>query len=312
MPEVAKNDDISVLPLSNRTQNRLRRAQVHTIGAMLEYPDTELLKLYNMGKKGVEEVRHWVDVLRNGIDGYTLISWREKPAPATNSAPIVSADSGAAKTKTAFLDSHCAIAQDLPIADAPLSIRSRNALKNGGVEYVSQLANFSKEDLLSFKGMGQKSVDEILAYIAKVGVTYHTGAKETTAQLPEECQEIVFQMLRCFGQEKLVWEQELIAVTKAYPESCGETLIYRLYEVPFTRAAAKATVLRLVEENGGELSKSSLEEKLPQHLGNTTILEELLLELEAASAVEIGEVMIFPPIPFHCPIRRSAEGRAPA
>lgn len=81
MPEVAKNDDISVLPLSNRTQNRLRRAQVHTIGAMLEYPDTELLKLYNMGKKGVEEVRHWVDVLRNGIDGYTLISWREKLPP---------------------------------------------------------------------------------------------------------------------------------------------------------------------------------------------------------------------------------------
>lgn len=181
----------------------------------------------------------------------------------------------------------------MPIADAPLSIRSRNALKNGGVAYVSQLANFSKEALLSFKGMGQKSVGEILAYIAKVGVTYHTGAKETSAQLPEECQEIVSQMLRCFGQEKLVWEQELIAVTKAYPESCGETLIYRLYEVPFTRAAAKATVLRLVEENGGELSKSSLEEKLPQHLGNTTILEELLLELEAASAVEIGEVMIF-------------------
>lgn len=292
MPEIAKNDDISVLPLSVRTCNCLRRAQIHTIDAMLNYPEEELLSIRNMGQKSAEEVRHWAHVLRNGLDGYTLILWRERPAVAPNPEPISTADFSATKAKSAFVDQNGTIVQDLPIANAPLSVRTRNALKNGGVEYVSQLANFSETELLAFKNMGRKSVDEIFAYIANVEVTYHTGTKETTPQLSEACQEIVSQMVHCFGREKVAWEQELMEITNAYPDSCGETLIYRLYDLPFTKATAKATILRLLEESGGEISKSSLEEQMPQHLGNTTILEELLLELETASAVEVGEVMI--------------------
>lgn len=280
MPVIGRNNDISVLPLSVRTRNCLHKEQIHTIGAMLDYPAEDLLSIRNMGAKSVAEVRHWIQVLLEELDGYTLVDYQESPPLNTETQEI------------AFVDHNGAIAQDLPIAATPLSIRAKNALKNGGVEYVSQLVNFSEAELLSFKNMGRKSVDEILAYVAKVEVTYRTGVKESPAQLPEECQEIILQMVRCFGQETITWEQKLIAVMNAHPDSCGETLIYYLYAIPFTRATAKATILRLIEESGDEISKTSLEEQMPQHLGNTTILEELLLELETASAVEIGDVMI--------------------
>lgn len=45
--------------------------------------------------------------------------------------------------------------------------------------------------------------------------------------------------------------------------------------------------------SGIRKTASNLSEQLPNHLSNTTVLEELLLELEAVSAVEIGDIMIY-------------------
>lgn len=58
MPEIGRNNDISVLPLSVRTRNCLHKEQIHTIGAMLDYPTEDLLAIRNMGAKSVAEVRH--------------------------------------------------------------------------------------------------------------------------------------------------------------------------------------------------------------------------------------------------------------
>lgn len=289
MPEIAKNDDISILPLSVRSCNCLRSVEIDTIGAMLDYPDEHLLSIRNMGTKSAEEVRHWIRVLQNGLDGYTLVEWREAPPATKAETTSVCADTA---QETAFVDKNGAIMEDLRIADTTLSVRAKNALNNGGVEYVSQLAKLTEPELMGFKNMGHKSVAEILAYIAEVEVTYHAASNSQMEQLSEEYREIVSQMIRFFGQGESTWVQALMEIQEAYPEVCGETLLYRLYDKPFVKATVKATILHLVEKNGGEISKSSLAEQLPSHLGNTTIVEELLLELESSCALEIGEVMV--------------------
>lgn len=56
MPYITKNDDISALPLSVRSQNCLRRADIHTIGAMMDYPADEFINIRNMGVRSVEEI----------------------------------------------------------------------------------------------------------------------------------------------------------------------------------------------------------------------------------------------------------------
>ena len=281
MPYITREDDISVLSLSVRSQNCLRRAHIETVGEMLDYPDEELLNIRNMGIKSAEEIRHWINILRNGLDGYSLVEKVEVNPPSDKSV-----------LETAFIDKNGAVTDDIPIEETDLSVRSKNALKHGGIKFVSELIYLKEHELMNFRNMGRKSVDEILNYIATVEVTYHTNPEGNTSQTASEHTEIVSELVSTFGLSESTWARELLNITTAYPEARGETLIYRLYETSFAKATAKAKILDLIEESGSEISKSSLAEHLPHHLSNTTILEELLLELEMVAAVEIGEVMI--------------------
>ena len=73
MPYITRQDDISALPLSVRALNCLRRADIHTIGEMMDYPADELINIRNMGKKSVEEIQAFVQALNNGNGEYLLV-----------------------------------------------------------------------------------------------------------------------------------------------------------------------------------------------------------------------------------------------
>ena len=57
MPYITRDDDISALELSGQTENCLRKTGIHTIGAMLDYPESDLMEVYNIGKKECAEIQ---------------------------------------------------------------------------------------------------------------------------------------------------------------------------------------------------------------------------------------------------------------
>lgn len=60
MNYLIRSDDISVLPLSVRSINCMRRNGIHTLGAMLDYPKDQWIEIRNMGSKSVEEILSWI------------------------------------------------------------------------------------------------------------------------------------------------------------------------------------------------------------------------------------------------------------
>ena len=48
---------IEKLLLSSRTYNCLKRAQIHTVGEVLEMSDEDLLKIRNLSQKPLEELK---------------------------------------------------------------------------------------------------------------------------------------------------------------------------------------------------------------------------------------------------------------
>ncbi|MBQ7567389.1 DNA-directed RNA polymerase subunit alpha [bacterium] len=54
-----------------------------------------------------------------------------------------------------------------PIEDLDLSVRSMNCLKRGGVIHISDLINYTEDDLMKLKNFGQKSLDEINQKLAE-------------------------------------------------------------------------------------------------------------------------------------------------
>lgn len=287
MPYITRQDDILALPLSVRSQNCLRRADICTIGAMMDYPADKLINIRNMGKKSVEEIQLFVQNLIDGTGEYVLVEASESiEAESVTSLETVGIDSSV----TVFLDETGAVVQDIPIKNLRLSVRAQNSLNRSGYVFVSQLVGITYEELMNLQNMGKKTAEEVLAYIDKISVS-HAVCTETS-ESNASGNNLATEMSTAFGETESVWLREVLAIKAQFPEAMGETLIYRLYDSVFVRGTVKARILQIIEENGGAISKTTLEEHLPQHLNNTTILEEILLELEAISAVEMGEVMI--------------------
>jgi len=65
-----------------------------------------------------------------------------------------------------------ALAADLalPIEDLELTVRSYNCLKREGIHSVGELVSRSEADLLDIRNFGAKSIDEVKAKLATMGL----------------------------------------------------------------------------------------------------------------------------------------------
>ena len=70
------------------------------------------------------------------------------------------------------------LAQDLamPIEDLTLTVRSYNCLKREGIHAVGELIARSEADLLDIRNFGQKSIDEVKAKLAELGLALKDSA----------------------------------------------------------------------------------------------------------------------------------------
>ena len=288
MHYITRQDDISALPLSVRSQNCLRRADIHTIGTMMDYPSDEFINIRNMGVRSVEEILGFIQTLVDGTGDYVLVEAHEQ---TETTVPLVQESIESEDIVTVFLDETGAVVQDIPVKELPLSVRAKNSLTRNGYKFASQLVGITHEELMNLQNMGVKTAEEVLAYLEKISVQH--GACATQNKSDTSGNDLATEMYAAYGEGESVWLREILTVKSQFPEAMGETMIYRLYDSVFVRGTVKAKILQIVEESNNEISKTALEEKLPQHLSNTTILEEILLELEAISAVEMGEVMVY-------------------
>ena len=70
------------------------------------------------------------------------------------------------------------LAQDLalPVEDLNLTVRSYNCLKREGIHTVGELLGRSEQDLLDIRNFGSKSIDEVKAKLAELGLALKDSA----------------------------------------------------------------------------------------------------------------------------------------
>ena len=174
MKYLIRSDDISVLPLSVRSINCMRRNGIHTLGAMLDYPKDQWIEIRNMGSKSVEEILSWITVLTEGTQDFCLVSYREEKSEPKKEKSAVKA--------VAFRDENGILVKDIPISALPLSVRATHVLTDNHIQFASQLAEMKIEDLLALKNMGRKSAEEVLTLVAQIQVQDNV-ALETQKQM---------------------------------------------------------------------------------------------------------------------------------
>jgi DNA-directed RNA polymerase subunit alpha len=70
-----------------------------------------------------------------------------------------------------------------PIDDFGLSVRSLNSLKNSNIRTLKDLVEFSEDDLLKVKNVGEKALSEIAELLQREGLNFGMSFEETDGEL---------------------------------------------------------------------------------------------------------------------------------
>jgi DNA-directed RNA polymerase subunit alpha len=70
-----------------------------------------------------------------------------------------------------------------PIDDFGLSVRSLNSLKNSNIRTLKDLVEFSEDDLLKVKNVGEKALSEIAELLQREGLNFGMGFEEADGEL---------------------------------------------------------------------------------------------------------------------------------
>ena len=279
MAYLDRDDDIDVLHMSVRSTNCLRRQGINTVGALLDFPTDELINIPNMGKKSVSEI---IDV---------IATVQLSPLDVSERVEKLDAESDDLYPEDAiYLDENGVILKDLLLCKMKMSNRLKNCLISNDFIHTSQILGMTKDDFAAIKNLGGKSIWEAVEFEQQLRII-HVSLQDANSSLTK-IQNIIYELVAAYGQNEKYWLRILIPTRKEYPDVQGESFIYCLYQSDILRNAAKKLILRLLEEIDDDVEIETLSHRLPKHLYNTTILQDLLIELESNNLIISSEGIV--------------------
>lgn len=149
---------LTVLNLSSRTLNTLKRAKIKSVSQLASYSDQDLLYLRHFGSKSLKEVRHALSAITP--DGLLQVTATEAENPLSRRT----------KKRPPSASKLWHVPPDLAglsITVLALSKRSLRVLETSGVWTLGDLAQLGLRQLRQIKNLGQKSEQEIQQAISK-------------------------------------------------------------------------------------------------------------------------------------------------
>ena len=258
MQYITREDSIELLHLTTRTHNCLRRADIHTIGHLLDYPAEAWLELRNMGQKSVVELQDMIARLNSGEE-FAL----------TESKPRSSGEPQPQNTLSRL--------STMPISDLGLSVRAVNSLTAAGYQTAADLIGATEESLSSVHNMGQKTVREVLAKL--------DGLRDRfipVSSSPSDENNLWYSVAQDFSSFTGLPVGNLVRLLAVYcedrPDADGAELCAALYRDDSVREEVCHALLRILAQREDGMSRDTLLERLPAHTTAGT-LNGLLNEL---------------------------------
>jgi DNA-directed RNA polymerase subunit alpha len=148
---------ISDFELSVRSRNCLAKMEIRSLGDLVQKTEPELLSYKNFGETSLTEIK---DVLNS--KGLQLGMFEDENMDEVTRRVL-------AATRTAEAEASKDILKH-PIDELELSMRSRRCIDALGAKTIGDLAERSKEELMSTKNFGRTSLDEIRSKLGARGL----------------------------------------------------------------------------------------------------------------------------------------------
>ena len=161
------NLKINTLYLSVRSANCLHKMKIKYVGDLVQFKESELLKVRNLGRKSLRELKEYVSDLglSFGMEIQSRLSDGEgkiiyyKPEDISKRRA-----KEALKEKITFLF--------IPIKDLDLSVRSANCLHKMKIKYLGDLVQLRESELLKVRNFGRKSLRELKQNLSDLGLSF--------------------------------------------------------------------------------------------------------------------------------------------
>ncbi|WP_300605962.1 DNA-directed RNA polymerase subunit alpha C-terminal domain-containing protein [uncultured Oscillibacter sp.] len=240
---LTREDSLELLPLSARSSNCLRRAGIHTVGQLLDYPADKWLDIRNMGTKSVDEVLDLAARIRAG-DGFQMVASKPKP-PEPPPPPRL---------------------PDIPVPELGLSVRANNCLESMGVRTAAELSDATLESLLSVKNMGRKTAEQIMEKLEELREQFSFPNAGGSA-LPEEPGGALCAMVKDLSAFTKLPQGDLLRYLapcwEASPNAEEAELLDLAFQQGPVRREARRAILRLLEPYEEAVSPEELLKFLP-------------------------------------------------
>ncbi len=146
------NIPISDFELSVRSKNCLERMDILTLADLTKVTEYELLSYKNFGETSLTEIKHILN--QKGL----------RLGQAVDAEIFIDTDTGGNEDNLSKT-----------ILEIEFSDNCRNAIKEMGIETISDLVSKTETELLEQDGFTQAYVDEIINQLDKLGLKLHSG-----------------------------------------------------------------------------------------------------------------------------------------
>ncbi len=265
---IQKDDDISVLPLNVRAIHSLKRNGYKTVQEFLDCPEETFLNMRGVGVGTVQVILECRGMIRNQNGQMYLESTKTEDKSQTVGDEI-----------EILLDSKGKAISDLPLESLELGNRAQNVLHSAGIHMISQLLQKSQEELATIHNMGSQSLKQICERLKKVKIKLSSVDADDISSL-YTFNSLADDLASFYQGTRSSWLWEIIRVHNAYPNIQGENFICLLYSETKTREAAEQKILSILDNGRQPLHYCKLQAKMPSHLENNTVLDEMLIEME--------------------------------
>ncbi len=270
---VTIQDDINVLHFTNRVKNYLRKCGVNTVGELLDASPQELRNIYHVGERSVEAIARQQRELRSMTGEFALV---EKETPEKEDAPAQAGTSG-----RPVIVRNGQEVFDIPIEELGLPTLYYRKLKEAGLHYTSQLEQMKDEEILKLDRIGRtglRTLRERLQQVSYLPVSQNRSNPDSGLDRDAEA----FLNSGLFQpqiKEKVTGEMALLR--RRHPFLSGMPFLAMAYDLPSARLSVKRLILSSIDENGGEITSSVLDQRYPSNLRGTEIIREIFHEMEA-------------------------------
>lgn len=281
MTYVTREDHIDILEFPGRIYNALRRAGIHTVGQLLDFPLEDLRSFSNLGAKTAEEIALRVTQLRDGSGPFEVVEYVAPAAPEQENEEIQ--ESVSESFQHTYLD------------QLGLSVRATNCLKKIDVITAADLSRCSEDELRGNKGMGAKTLAEILEKRRELLAQLDAGLTASVAHGDGEGSALD-SFVRAFSEFTAIPRGELIREIFSSSDVSNETfdaadLCRKLYERDAVYRCVKNAVLRLIEAHDDGIDCQAIAMAMPEGTSTDAVDDFLQALRQENLLIEEGDLI---------------------